>query len=828
MTTSEMFTLQHIDISDRFQSTSYRSNNINAGGAGIIRSREKHGSRLTDELASAYKSCDARSEDYRLGKNQGVFIEIELISKAKIELLEQKSHGIFPSSFKPINDKLNSVGLFVPNDKRQMFEEILYEYTWGQTTKKGRPKRQKLVEAIESIRDARFETYWTDSKSKLPKRGEKIWWEVWCFRGYEDELIRMANILGVQILDEDNWLKFHEHVVVPLFTNQVTLELMLFNRLAISELRRADDTPHFYLNELNPVERLDFVTEFAERVEWPKYNAPAVCLLDTGVNRNHKLIEAAMAPEDLDTVANEWGVADLEGHGTQMAGLALFGNLTPKLAQTEKVELKHRLESVRYLPPENLMPTEEKLYGSVTKRAISLPEIANPKRSRVFCLAITNRYRTGIKPTGWSSAIDQLASGSSTETVGEPKRLIVVATGNAPDFTIFAEMNCLDNYEIEDPAQAWNALTVGGVTYLAHIDEMNLKNYSPLVEPGEVSPFSRTSSNWPAGKTPRKPDIVMEAGNRAVSPGKVTVLNTDSLGLLTTSASVNDEVLSHIVGTSASVALVSRLIAQLISTFPKFWPETIRALVIHSSEWTGKMREAIKLEKSKSGRTKLLRCFGYGVPNLKRAVSSAQNSLAMISQAEIQPFKPKGGMNECHYYSLPWPKQELEALGAENLKLKVTLSYFIEPNPGTSAAIDPYRYQSYGLRFELKRILESTADFYNRTNKILRDKNVDKSLKPTTPDNWLFGKQSMTAGYLHCDVWTGTGLDLLNCNLLCVKPVGGWWNNRTNRMIRGRKARYALILTLESPHENLNLHAPISKIVKNKVEIIPITMESEF
>ena len=357
MTVSEIFTLQHIDISDRFQSTNYRSNNINAVGAGIIRSREKHGSRLTDELTSAYKSCDARSEDYRHGKNQGVFIEIELISKAKIELLESKRHGIFPSSFKPINDKLNSVGLFVPSDKKQIFEDIFYEYTWGQLTKKGRPRRQELVEAIESIRVARFETYWTDSNSKLPKRGEKIWWKVWCFRDFEDGLIRMANILGAQILDEDNWLRFHEHVVIPIHTNQVILELMLFNRLAISELRRADDTPHFYLNELNPVERLDFVTEFAERVEWPKYNAPAVCLLDTGVNRNHTLIEGAMVPEDLDTVVNEWGVADLEGHGTQMAGLALFGNLTPRLAQIEKVELKHRLESVRFLPPKNMLPT---------------------------------------------------------------------------------------------------------------------------------------------------------------------------------------------------------------------------------------------------------------------------------------------------------------------------------------------------------------------------------------------------------------------------------------------------------------------------------------
>ena len=78
-------------------------------------------------------------------------------------------------------------------------------------------------------------------------------------------------------------------------------------------------------------------------------------------------------------------------------------------------------------------------------------------------------------------------------------------------------------------------------------------------------------------------------------------------------------------------------------------------------------------------------------------------------------------MNECHFYSLPWPREALESLGEQDVTLKITLSYFIEPNPGSSASFDPYRYQSYGLRFDLKRRSETLANFAKRLNKEARD-----------------------------------------------------------------------------------------------------------
>ena len=51
----------------------------------------------------------------------------------------------------------------------------------------------------------------------------------------------------------------------------------------------------------------------------------------------------------------------------------------------------------------------------------------------------------------------------------------------------------------------------------------------------------------------------------------------------------------------------------------------------------------------------------------------------MISEAEIQPYSRSGkGMNECHFYSLPWPRAALESLGEQDVTLKITLSYLAQ------------------------------------------------------------------------------------------------------------------------------------------------------
>lgn len=64
-------------------------------------------------------------------------------------------------------------------------------------------------------------------------------------------------------------------------------------------------------------------------------------------------------------------------------------------------------------------------------------------------------------------------------------------------------------------------------------------------------------------------------------------------------------------------------------------------------------------------------------------------------------------------HELPWPSECLMSLGETSVRLRVTLSYFIEPGPGEIGWKDRYRYPSCNLRFDLINNDESVEDFKN-------------------------------------------------------------------------------------------------------------------
>ena len=586
------YDLPHIDLSRRVQASSFTSTVQNQGGAGTPRIREEHGAKLRGELAAAYRAFDAeRREDPRLGPPEGAFLELELKRGAKVEVVERKQDRIRPGAARLDVGDRRIVGLYVPDEAREVFETILREYQEGELSQGGRPPRKDFVEAIESIRQARLETFWTDDPERLPLPGQEMWWEVWCVRGLEDEFGQLADRLGARLADPEQRLHFPEHVVLPVLADRATIELMLFARLSIVELRRASDSPVFFLDDMDRDEQWALAERLAERTEWPGAEVPAVCLLDTGVNRAHILIEPTLAESDMAAVRPEWGVADSpRGHGTGMAGLALFGDLTHRLAGDGAVPLNHRLESVRILPPGGFEPTEERFYGAVMKQGVALPETERPERLRVFCLAVTNADRSGIRPTAWSSAIDQEAAGVTEAGDRAPRRLFVVSAGNAPNPIEVDQVVDAETLEVEDPAQSWNALTVGGYTDRINIQEPEFAGYSPYARAGALSPYSRTSTLWVQGKSPFKPDIVMEAGNRVVSPAGTDAYDADSLALLSTGPNTDRDPLVSFRATSAATAQAARLAARLMARFPDCWPETIRALIVHGAEWTPVMR----------------------------------------------------------------------------------------------------------------------------------------------------------------------------------------------------------------------------------------------
>jgi len=237
--------------------------------------------------------------------------------------------------------------------------------------------------------------------------------------------------------------------------------------------------------------------------------------------------------------------------------------------------------------------------------------------------------------------------------------------------------------------------------------------------------------------------------------------------------------------------------------------------MVHSAEWPDALKDQVfRQGKSKKANIKqLLGICGYGVPILERALYSASNSLTLIAQAEIQPFKADGAAyktNEMNFHMLPWPKEALLELGETPVRMRVTLSYFIEPGPGEIGWKDRYRYASHALRFEMNAPGETMQHFFKRINMAVR---TDKKDKPETKgpgDYWLIGPNSRDRGSLHSDTWEGTAADLATSNMIAVCPVIGWWRERSHLRKVEKKARYSLVVTISTPEETMDVYTPVA------------------
>src|SRR6185436_8150191 len=163
-------------------------------------------------------------------------------------------------------------------------------------------------------------------------------------------------------------LAFDDRIVVLVHgtAEQLATSIDVLNDVA--EVRRAKDTAAFF-EDSTAEEQADWINDLQRRLTPPPGAAPAVCVLDTGVTRGHPLLQDVIAPADATAVDPTWGAHDdgggpgNMGHGTEMAGLAAYGDLMEALTSRAPIALQHRVESVKILPPRGSNPPD--LYGAI-------------------------------------------------------------------------------------------------------------------------------------------------------------------------------------------------------------------------------------------------------------------------------------------------------------------------------------------------------------------------------------------------------------------------------------------------------------------------------
>jgi len=673
----------------------------------------------------------------------------------------------------------------------------------------GRPKNADLVQSIATLTEAGLLALWRSPADKLPGPQGASSWEVWLDPATADAFIQAAPVYGVAIGQER--LEFPEDIVVIAYGTRDEVALAVRNLGAVKAMAAPTITADFF-GGTDVQEQAQWVQDLSQRASFPPHANPGyVTLLDTGVSLAHPLIQPALDPADRHAANPAWGLEDIRGHGTSMAGLALYGDLSTPLHQANPITVNHRVESVKLLPDAGVNPHH--LLGAVTRNGVDEVEQNHPRR-RTFTMASTTGEDTPHDgaPTSWSSELDQLASGASGAL--NIKRLMLVSAGNTDNFS-FGAGQYLDrcdheDNEVESPSQAWNALAVGAFTEKQQLPQGLAA--TPLAPFGDLSPSSRTaswSSHWPL-----KPDVVLEGGNWTNSAFPPPMRHA-FLSLLSTHHNYPVRSFTFTYDTSAATALAAKGITELWAEYPDLWPETVRGLYVSSARWTPQMRTHLPPNPNKGDFLPLFQRYGYGVPDLTRARRSASNALTLIVEDTITPYSlsddgKRDKHNEMKLFTLPWPVQELRRLGNSEVTLRVTLSSFIEPNPSEAARGSRYRYASHNLRFKLNRADESAPRFMARISKLATQPDGPAS---NEVDTWDYGSDRRDVGSLHIDQLTCRASDLAQRNLIAVHPVNGWW--KTKALLQGDlpSVRYALIIEIDAEHIAAELHAEVELAV---------------
>lgn len=671
----------------------------------------------------------------------------------------------------------------------------------------GNFSNQALLNNICNVEIATLKSFWVDEPEiKFPKDNENIWWEIW-FRKSENYNEKLKDVydnlknIGCQIGQSQIVLTEYIVKLVKGTSNQLSESLLLLDNLA--ELRSPQEVSSFITHKNISFEtKKEYLEDLKKRTD-NNFNEDSVliCLLDTGINNKHPLLEEFVADENLFSYNEAWGLQDSYpngGHGTGVAGLALYGDLTDALSSSENIQIYHGLESFKIFSLNSKSNPE--LYGAITESGVSTPQIFKPSNLRVFCLTITDScLRFNGRPSSWSASIDSICFGKE---LGQ--QLFIVSGGNViindhSDYPSLNETEC-----IHDPAQAYNALTIGAYTRKDRIDIST--GYSPLAENGAMSPSNSTSllfdNSWP-----NKPDLVFEGGNR--STNGVLTSDHSELRLLSTDADFPNDIFIPFGDTSGAAGLAAKMAAELRTMYPNYWVETIRGLMVHSANWTEAMiKNADKMRHR-------VRSVGYGVPNINKALFSVENSLTLIAEREIQPYKyenSKGKYNEYHLFNLPWPKEALESLEDKLIKLVITLSYYIEPNPGSRRFASHYSYHSHQLDFEIINRNEEIKDFQGRISK---PGNETKENRPSRKGvSWQIGNTISSKGSLRKDYITLTGREMSERNILAVFPKNGWYKNLKRQNKFNEKVRYSLIVSLETDELDIDLYTPVMNQIK--------------
>lgn len=775
------------------------------------RNREQHATKLRQELISLKQKIE--SEEFK-DKDAAI---ITLVGNAGFDFkgesaADKRSGSEVLISGRDAKDIPYTV-LRIPKKGLETFGNKIDAYQYKINPLSNKPYNNDMINSIDSMRMSILKELWVGDEEHWPvNETSEVIWELWLRGGTMDSLEAKVIRLRFSTLINKLQVEINTNVRIEFSDRQVFLAKISIEKLKlivsesddITEIRPPSRaTIQYFANEHH--QNID-VDSIKDRLESPSNEVPRITVIDTGVSDRHPLLEKVIAINGLYTVDPTSALtSDYNGHGTEVCGIAAFNDLATVLLNHGKIEMKHAIESVRMFVDEDA--TQFTLWGQTTKNAVNTAESNSPNIKRIYNLSIGSRpnHLLGGKPSSWTATIDDICYNNGYG------RLMTVAAGNVFPLDKDGYPNRNLTMEVDDPSNALNAICVGGYTQLSS-PTPTINGFDLLAQPGELSPHSCTGrAKWAI-----KPDVVAEAGN-IYFDGEIAEYKYDGLCPLTTGKNYITKPFVNSCQTSIAAPAIARMLAIITAENPNYKPATIRGLLIHSSNWT----EAMKAQfPNKIDR---IRACGYGVPDLAFACKSAKSAVTLIDEGEVRcsyheefPGKRAGKfvkspqIRDMCFYKIPWPKEELLILGSVKVVLKVTLSYFIEPNPRQSSNV----YEGASLDWDLQGVNETHNEFLKRINKEMREKD-EKGFK--NEGGWEIGSQLRSRGSVQSDRWEGTAAELASREHIAVYPQYGWWKYNTSKR-PNPVIPFTIIVSVVTESEDINLYISIENLISVPID----------
>lgn len=781
------------------------------------RDRTQHAKRLKQQLREIDKTVETISLERKkkgLEEVDGVLVTVKGAPKYDADFgpLQSKRKGI-----EIINKGTSEKGedyavLRIPKgDTSPVLDKIEQYENEKEDTRKGEPKHNKVLAVLEEIGGAALEEMWVGPKEMLPNNNEITWWEIWLLGGHDEpfkaetmrnQFHKFAIAESIQF-DKEERIDFPDRQVFIVEANRNTIAKAIGLLDCIAEIRPPSKGIRDWKALNSDIEtNVQMDNGYDSKFLPPDPGSPSIALIDTGVADEHPLLKPAILKNGLHSIdPRTSATGDYKGHGTEMAGVALFDDISKVLLSNVQYKYPAYLESVRIKI--DTQGTHKQLWGKTTEEAVKKIE-TQVRNNRIYCMAIGGPSVSNGKPSSWSATIDNLCFNH-----GDP-RLIVIAAGNVDpiDQAGYPTRNLAT--QLDDPAQARNAITVGAMCNFDQIANPPVQNIQAIAKAGELSPHSSTHL---LKNDAIKPDIVCEGSNVGWD-GSLADFGLEGLAILTTNKDfIFRKPLTLTCGTSPAAAEASRILAQIWKENPGLKPETVRALLVHSASWTEEMKKQFPNKRD------LLRSCGYGVPNVSLACKSAKSSVTLIAEGRIRPFYTAYKMGKKNrmvkdgikkdiiIFDLPWPEEVLLNLGEEIIELRVTLSYFADPNPKNTLR----NYEGAGLQWELQSADETEVNFIKRINFKEREKG-EKGFSGSK--EWEIGPTARARGTLQSDRWTGTAVELAARKKLAVFPTKGWWDEN-NPLYKDKEIPFSLVVSIHTKEEDIDLY----NLISNKVSV---------